>query len=869
MATPVLWGSEFLVNTTTIHTQDRPAITALADGRFVVTWTDYSGQIDAVTGIAVRGQILNADGSKAGEEFVISSSSAAEAGAKVSALPDGNFVVVWSDASKYSTENPSDVYGQVFSVTGKPIGAKFFVNTTLNGAQELPQIAAIGTGDFVAVWHDVSAEGEVRAQHFHYTAEGVLTGSGEFSVNSIAADDQTQPIVTGLGGDRYVIAWADKNVDQSRGFVTDIRAQIFDANGKVGAELVLKAGDNVIAAPTISKLANGGFVLSWNDETLDDSGQPNGKVHAQVFNASGVAIGAEIDVSVVTGVGYQDEPHVTVLKDGRFIIARTNHDTDVVGGEDVYGQVFNADGTSSGGAFRINSGSQGPQDQAAFTVLSDGRIAVAWHDDGGYEAGGTGSSIQAQIIDPREAAINIAGTSLNDDYIGTAFADTLSGGDGDDHLRGQAGNDILDGGAGNDTLDGGADADVLKGGAGNDIYYTTAGDQVVEDANAGDDTVVSTVNWQLGGNIENLVLTGTAQYGTGNELANSITGNSGNNVLDGSAGADTLIGGAGDDIYIVDALDTVVEAPGGGIDTVYTSATSVDLAAFPEIENIYSTATGAVLLSGNDAANVLTGGSGADQLNGGGGNDVLRGGLGNDTLNGGPGNDTLDGGLGADIMIGGPGNDVYYVDDAGDQVVELRGGGWDIVYTSVNFALGGNEIELLLATGSANVTLTGNADANTIKGNSGNNVLVGGGGNDTLNGGSGNDKLYGGYGNDWLTGGAGKDIFVFDAKLGTSKTDRKVNFDKIIDFNVKDDSIYLDNKVFTKLGKGSVARPGKLNKDFFTIGDKAKDADDFLIYNNKTGVLLYDKDGSGAGEAVEIAQLAKKLKLTDKDFFVI
>ena len=149
-------------------------------------------------------------------------------------------------------------------------------------------------------------------------------------------------------------------------------------------------------------------------------------------------------------------------------------------------------------------------------------------------------------------------------------------------------------------------------------------------------------------------------------------------------------------------------------------------------------------------------------------------------------------------------------------------------------------------------------------------VLKGGAGKDVFKGGLGNDKLYGGLGNDTLTGGKGKDAFVFDTKLGTSSTDRKVNFDKITDFSVKDDSIHLDNAIFKKLGtKGTADKPAQLNKAFFTIGTKAKDKNDYIVYNNKTGVLSYDADGSGKGKAVEFAQLSKKLALTYKDFFVV
>jgi Ca2+-binding RTX toxin-like protein len=133
-----------------------------------------------------------------------------------------------------------------------------------------------------------------------------------------------------------------------------------------------------------------------------------------------------------------------------------------------------------------------------------------------------------------------------------------------------------------------------------------------------------------------------------------------------------------------------------------------------------------------------------------------------------------------------------------------------------------------------------------------------------VSGGDGDDWVYGGTGKDVLTGGAGADGFVFD-----SRPNKRTNLDTIKDFNVRDDSVYLDNAIFKKLGKGTEANPAKLNKAFFRSSDKAKDANDYLIYNKKNGILYYDADGTGGGAQVEIAKLAKNLKLSDKDFFVL
>ncbi|MGO4389634.1 Ig-like domain-containing protein [Microvirga sp. 2YAF29] len=162
-------------------------------------------------------------------------------------------------------------------------------------------------------------------------------------------------------------------------------------------------------------------------------------------------------------------------------------------------------------------------------------------------------------------------------------------------------------------------------------------------------------------------------------------------------------------------------------------------------------------------------------------------------------------------------------------------------------------------------TQSGTRSGNILSGGIGNDKLFGLSGNDRLFGAGGNDTLYGGAGKDVLTGDAGSDVFVFD-----TRPNKKTNVDKIADFIVKDDSIYLENKVFTKLGKkGSEDSPAQLSKAFFTIGSKAKDKNDYIIYDKKKGVLYYDADGSGEGKAVEIAKLSKNLAMTHKDFFVI
>ena len=415
------------------------------------------------------------------------------------------------------------------------------------------------------------------------------------------------------------------------------------------------------------------------------------------------------------------------------------------------------------------------------------------------------------------------GTSLNDTLTGTSTDDVINGFAGDDTLSGAGGNDLLDGGTGNDQLMGGAGDDtllggdgtgndVLKGGPGNDAmtggagsdtyYVDSLGDTITENANEGADTVISTIAWTLGPNLESLTLAGTANIaGTGNELVNVITGNSGDNhlyglggndslsgadgndtldggngadQLDGGAGNDTLIGSAGDDAliggigndamaggsgndtYYVDSLsDVVTENASEGTDRIYVSVSGYVLPVY--VENAFVDGSAAVTLTGNSLANVLTGSTAADTFYGLDGNDKLIGGGGADVLYGGNGNDVLDGGTGNDQMAGGSGNDTYHVDSLSDVVTENARQGTDRIYVSVSGYVLPVNVENGFVEGPGGVTLSGNAVANILTGSTGADTLYGFQGNDGLTGGGGGDYLYGGKGNDMLDGGTGDD----------------------------------------------------------------------------------------------------------------
>lgn len=317
-------------------------------------------------------------------------------------------------------------------------------------------------------------------------------------------------------------------------------------------------------------------------------------------------------------------------------------------------------------------------------------------------------------------------TALASYTLGSRVERLVYTGTGDFQGTGSAIANALWGGAGNDRLDGGAGADSLRGGLGHDLYILdNAGDQIFETHGEGTDELRTSVSYALTGIASIELLTAAAGVAainlTGNNFWQTLVGNDGANVLDGGAGVDTLIGGGGDDTFIIDAFDTVVEAAGGGFDTVRTTVSYYELAANVEQLILLGDSYGGY---GNAGANVLIGTFGNNQLDGRGG---------------------------ADRMVGGLGDDQYVVDDAGDVVVET-GVGNDSVRTALaNYTLTALVENLFFDTDTLTRTGTGNAS---------NNTLIGGYGDDTLNGEGGNDTLYGEFGADILSGGAGDDVLL-------------------------------------------------------------------------------------------------------------
>ncbi|AUN33484.1 hypothetical protein C0V82_24365 (plasmid) [Niveispirillum cyanobacteriorum] len=608
-----------------------------------------------------------------------------------------------------------------------------------------------------------------------------LTGSlGDDLLNGGAGNDT---LVGGLGEDLFSFGGAGSGTDLIRdlgsGDVIQVTGQSFSSITDNAQASSLTAGQVGVTA-----LQNGGTRLSIGLDATAGADlfiDLDGSFAASNFTLSNNRITASYTATTATGDGTAN-----VLA-GRSLADNLSG----LGGNDTL--------TGNGGADTLSGG--------------DGDDVLI---------GGTSSASLPTAPDREDS---ISGGAGNDILRGGDGDDTLLGGDGDDNLRGDAGNDSIDGGAGTDFVSYRFDDIGLTQGVTFSLANVTSGTSAsISDGRGGTDTVT---------NFEKLGITGSnfADSITGSSLSDQLSGQGGNDTLAGGAGADLIFGDAGADSLLGgDGDDTLYG--GLGADTLEGGAGN-DVAAY----DLADGATGGLLvrvsagqvqinnsvtdtlrqievveISGSSFADTVQGGLGVETIAGMGGNDSLTGGGGDDTFyyyafdplgNGStllaqgtdritdfsPGDRitinglTLTGsvttGNGSTLTAGAVQSEIVngvtriYVGIDGtagaDLTIELS-----TAIEAANLRLSGSDITSsanLVITGTANAeNLTGGDGEDTISGLAGNDYLQGRAGNDSILGGDGQDAIDGGTGNDTIDGGAGDDNVIMSQTIGAGYT---------------------------------------------------------------------------------------------------
>ena len=426
--------SEFLVNEITQSYQILPSITVLSTGQFVVTWRS-NDLIDDTSSSGVRARVFNADGTAAGNEFLVNEILQSEqAVTSVAALSDGRFVVTWRSHDRTEDTAGYGIRARIFDANGSEVVSEFQVNSTHTGSQLNPHVVSLSNGQFVVAWHsndrteDASDYG-IRARVFN--ADGSEAVS-EFQVNSALIHNQLEPTITALDNGQFAISWfsSDRTEDTSS---YGIRMSIFNADG---SQAVSEFQVNELTFhdqfyPSIAALSNGQIVVTWQsfDGTEDAS---NSGIRARIFNPDGTEAVGDFLVNEVT-IGYQQRPNVTALDNGQFVISW--HSIDQTEDPDGYGiraRIFNADGSpaTSALAHEDQVTTIDAADLLGNDTDADGDTLVILSVDATSTYGATLSlDADGNVVYDPTAATTIQALAAGD-FLGDTFTYTVSDGQG-------------------------------------------------------------------------------------------------------------------------------------------------------------------------------------------------------------------------------------------------------------------------------------------------------------------------------------------------------------------------------------------------------------------------------------------------------
>jgi Ca2+-binding RTX toxin-like protein len=617
-------GNPFQLNAlVTDGGQTRQVAAALNDGGYLVV---YQRDIAATGDISkIYFDRYAADGSLVASGTVAQGQLAYE-DAELAVLSDGNVAIVFEGLNW--SEVDYSVRGRIFNVTDNSLTPT--VRYEGGGLNETnawqSDVAALDGGGFVSVYKRSNLTSESLKFQIRDNS-GALIKQADV-IGSPGEDFNYNPKVCSLENGGFAVGWhsTDSNYRALNAFV-----KIYDASGnQIGSKVSVATSSAREGMQDILGLSDGGFyTVHYNltskelvGQRFDASGQKVGSANtffadapsAYPYNEIGATLSLTADgrINLVWSSG--TDIHHAILD------PRDNTINGTAAGEVLLGQVaactiFGGDGNDTilgqGGAETLDGGEdfdrlEGGAGNDLYILKdvtrTDPNLIRAFYDSVIEKAGGGIDTVEIERVATLVNSYFLPQFVENANVVGTGSFN-VTGNDLNNNLVGNDSLNVLTGLGGNDYLFGGGGSDTLVGGQGNDTYLLTNAhpitndlipkfgyDTVIEEADAGTDTVVVQryfnflTGYTLGDNIERGVISGTGSF--------NLTGNELNNELRGNIAANRIVAAAGDDSIL-----------------------------------------------GRDGNDTLAGGNGNDTVNGGSGNDVIFGGPGQDQLEGGTGND--------------------------------------------------------------------------------------------------------------------------------------------------------------------------------------------------------------------------------------
>lgn len=289
-----LSGTELLVNSTTLHPQNQPAVATSPIGRSVVVWTENKTSTDR----DIKAQLYDFAGHKVGKELTITGTRNNEYNPVVAMDGKGNFVVVWT-IDFYASDK--DLWGARFRSDGTRIGSPFEVAWSPHAEYD-PSIAMAGNGAFVVSYTQVFSGSDTDVYARLFRADNTLVRTITLS-DSTRPEGQTSVAMTPDG--RFDVAYNDKD---------NIVLQRFNKYGTRLATEVIANSSRLERAPDVAMDNNGNAVVAWQVSSGTDW-----NIQARRVSSTGT-LGSVLNLAATAAL--ETAPSVALdPTDGKFVLA--------------------------------------------------------------------------------------------------------------------------------------------------------------------------------------------------------------------------------------------------------------------------------------------------------------------------------------------------------------------------------------------------------------------------------------------------------------------------------------------------------------------------------------------------------------------
>ncbi len=305
---------------------------------------------------------------------------------------DRRSIFVW-EADFASGGDSWDIFARQFDVDGNPLQDPIFVNSYTSDAQNQPRVAVAANDSFLVIWQSSEYDADVGVNRFWVRSQAFdSTGSpvgSEALLSTLSSGEATDvnADVAALRGGGYVVAWRSRNSTGTDSSFNIQARRVSAAGVPQGSQFQVNSATNQAEKePAVVELADGGFLVVWI----------NPEVSGRRFDASGSAVGGDFQINT-NAAGGESDPDAVLGWDGRVLVVWRDDEGIAKSGE-IDGRLFDADLGALGDDFRINTLTDGLQDNVRAGDYGPLGFLVAWQSATTNGNDANPASIQSRIV---------------------------------------------------------------------------------------------------------------------------------------------------------------------------------------------------------------------------------------------------------------------------------------------------------------------------------------------------------------------------------------------------------------------------------------------------------------------------------------